>query len=317
MTGKGGEIAISPFFLFLKKEFITMQNQIKKIEEVFLEVFGRTPLGQRLDDIQKQISQLSRFTDIKNLKVKAGDSLTSLLMLFSEIDLDPKEAIELTLEKIKSRKQYKFLGRKKNVAILGGAFDPPTIGHFKCAQLILNVSKFFDEVWFMPCYSHMYNKKMVSHEHRLAMCELMVQYDKRMRVFDFEIQLQLAGETYHTIKKLLDSPFVNEYDFSLVLGMDNANTFDKWYNYEELEKLIKMVVIPRKGEKINSLIDWYLKPPHIFIQPDKNNEIPQISSSEIRTWLKEVDDRIPFQLLRQNLLPNVFDYIGQNHLYLK
>jgi nicotinate-nucleotide adenylyltransferase len=290
-----------------------MQEQI---EDTFLHVFGRTPLGQRLEDLQKQVLELCRYTDIKHLKDKAGDSLTSLLMLFNEIDLDPDTAINFTLNKIKSRQQYKFLGRKKNIAILGGAFDPPTLGHFKCAQLILNVSKFFDEVWFMPCFSHMYNKKMASTVHRFTMCELMVQNDKRMRVFDFELQNQHAGETYHTIKKLLNSSLVDEYDFSLVIGMDNANTFDKWYNYEELEKLIKMVVVPRKGENINPSVNWYLKQPHIFIQPDKDNEIPQISSTEIRSLLKEVDDRIPFIMLKQNLLPNVLNYITQQHLYI-
>lgn len=66
-----------------------------------------------------------------------------------------------------------------------------------------------------------------------------LRYDKRMKAFDFEIVNKLGGETYHTIKRLLDSSLVDEYDFSLVIGMDNANTFDKWYNYKELERLIR------------------------------------------------------------------------------
>ena len=292
-----------------------MNELLKEIENCFLEIFGRTPLGQRLEDIQKQVIELCRYTDIKNLKDKTGNSLVSLLMLINECGFSIDELIDSSLEKIQSRVQYKSLGRKKNIAILGGAFDPPTIGHFKCGQLVLNVSKFFDEVWFMPCYSHMYNKKMVSHEHRLKMCELMTAYDKRMRVFDFEIKHQLGGETYHTIKKIADSELTEEYDFSLIIGMDNANTFDKWYNYQELERLVRIVVVPRQGEEIDHTVNWYLKPPHFFIKPDEHNIIPEISSSEIREWIKEVDDRIPFVQLQQNLLPNVFNYIGINNLY--
>jgi len=292
-----------------------MHEQMKKIEQVFLDVFGRTPIGQRLDDIQKQVIELCRYTDIKHLKEKAGDSLVSLLMLLNETDLSPEELIDNSLTKIKNRPQYKTLGRKKNIAILGGAFDPPTLGHFKCAQLILNMSKFFDEVWYMPCYSHMYNKKMVSCEQRLQMCELMTKYDKRTKVFDFEIKNKLSGETYHTMKKILDSELANEYDFSLIIGMDNANTFSNWYNYKELERLIRMVVVPRQGELPDAAVNWYLKSPHIFIQPDEKNQIPQISSTDIRGWLKEVDDRIPFLQLQKNLLPDVLNFIVTNNLY--
>jgi nicotinic acid mononucleotide adenylyltransferase len=41
------------------------------------------------------------------------------------------------------------------------------------------------------------------------------------------------------VKKLLSEDFAkNERDFSLAIGMDNANTFDKWVNHQDLERMI-------------------------------------------------------------------------------
>jgi|GEM_PF-5570394 len=54
----------------------------------------------------------------------------------------------------------------------------------------------------------------------------------------------------------------------------------------------------------------------MFLLPDDTNVIPQISSTDIRNWLKEVDDRIPFIQLQKNLDAEVLHYIIQNHLYM-
>ena len=39
------------------------------------------------------------------------------------------------------------------IAILGGAFDPPHIGHFLVASQVKEQLG-MDEVWFMTCYSY-------------------------------------------------------------------------------------------------------------------------------------------------------------------
>jgi len=286
-----------------------------EIDNIFNNTFSRTPLGQRLEDISKQVTELTRYTDLRKLKEKAGDSLISLLMLFNESGFSVNEAISKSLEKIESRSQYKSLGRKKNVAILGGAFNPITEGHLKTAQLVLNVSKFYDEVWLMPCDQHMYNKELVDAKHRFNMCNIVAGYDGRIKTFSFELENKLAGETYHTFKKIMESEYVEEHDFSLIMGMDNANTFHQWYNYKELEKLVRMVVVPRAGEKRDEKVNWYLKEPHIFLQPEGKNQIPEISSTQIREWLKEDYYRIPFLQLQKNLNSEVLNYIVKNNLY--
>ncbi len=265
----------------ITKKLTTVRQLQANVKRVFGEVFGTTPLRQRLEDILKEAVELSRYTDVPSLKEEAGDLLNSVLQLLSECDWKAEEVSKENLDKIKRRKdQYRSLGRKLSVAILGGAFDPPTRGHIETAQLVLDTSNAFDEIWMMPCYKHVHNKKMAPAKDRLAMCELAAAVDPRIKVFDYEIRTRLRGETYHMVKMLMCAPETHRVNFSIIVGMDNANSFDKWVNYEDLERLIRFVVVPRRGVKRDPRVNWYLKPPHVFLMTERPPM--EISSTDVR-----------------------------------
>lgn len=287
-------------------------SEVQKIvDEKFKEHFGYTPLSERLKDVQREFFELMKWQDVNNLKEETGDLLSSLLKLCAESEWNAEELITNTLNKIDRRAdQYKTLGRKTKVAILGLAADPIHNGHIQLAQFVLNASGEFDEVWLMPANNHMYNKEMAGPEHRLKMCELAAKKDARIKVFDYEIKNNLKGETYYFFKRLKEEKELTEkYQFAMIIGLDNANTFDKWVNYQDLERLAQFVVVPRKGVVRNPDVDWYLKQPHIFLNRETN--IQEVSSTEIRYSMK---NKIPFS---KNLSINeeVFDYIKNNNLY--
>jgi len=283
------------------------------IDAVFKRNFGYTPLNERLKDIQREFFELMKWTDVKNLKEESGDLLASLIQLHTENGWNIADNISDTLTKIESRySQYKTLGRKTKVAILGGAFNPVTKGHIQTAQFLLNTTGEFDEVWLMPAYKHMYGKEMESPEHRVAMCREAVKVDARIKVFTYEIDNELAGETYFLVKKLKeDKELTEKYNFTIAIGLDNALTFDKWVNFQELERMMRFVVIPRKGYFAGSSSkQWYLNQPHIYLEGETN--IMEVSSSQVRNLLNgnSFDDKI------DNLLDvNVINYIYENKLY--
>jgi nicotinate-nucleotide adenylyltransferase len=294
---------------------IELQEEINKI---FKKNFGYTPLNERLKDIQREFFELMKWTDVKNLKEEAGDLICSLIELHTENGWDLQENIESTLLKIESRMlQYKTLGRKTKVAIYGGAFDPITIGHIQVAQFLLNTSGEFDEVWIMPAYKHMYGKRMEDAEDRLEMCRLAAKVDNRIRIFDYEIKNQLAGETYYFVKKLKEEKELTEqFHFSIVIGLDNSNTFENWVNYELLERLIRFVVVPRRGYVSSSPKAWYFKEPHIYLSGE--NPVMEVSSSEVRELLvkyyKDIHPDDEKKLLTKISL-DVFRYIVKKQLY--
>lgn len=306
----------------MSKKKITTEELQKKVDEVFTENFGYTPFKERMSDIQREFFELIKWNDINNLKEETGYLLATIIKLCAESKWDFSELVMETLTKINSRsEQYKTLGRKVKVAIYGTAANPIHLGHLQVAQFVLNTSGEFDEVWILPAFKHMYHKNMVSPEHRLEMCKLAVEVDKRIKVFDYEIKNQLAGETYNLFKRLKEEKELTEkYQFSMIIGLDNANTFDKWVNFEELERMVRFVVVPRAGiERNNS--DWYLKPPHIFLN-NENTGIIDTSSTEIRKLLKKWknstdDEKIKINSQLEYLLGiNVFEYIQKNNLYM-
>jgi nicotinate-nucleotide adenylyltransferase len=301
-------------------KYSTFKLAEEAIKRTFEDSFGPTPLNQRNQDILGEAIELSRFTTIPNLKEEHGDLLCTLLMSFQENGWDPSECIEATLEKISRRsKQYQAYGRKLSVAILGGAYDPIHSGHLAIAEFILNFSSIFDQIWIMPCYKHMYDKGMASAKHRLEMCRLATKHDRRIKVFDYEIKNKFGGETYHLVKKLMAEDFAkNKYDFSFVIGGDNAATFDKWVNYQDLEKMIRFIVVPRQGIDIKKKTSWYLKPPHMLLVPE--TPIPNVSSTNVRVNLKmmysgKVHSGMAYKYCEKQLHPEVFKYIREHNLY--
>jgi len=290
-----------------------LQNDVAN---TFKKHFGRTPLKMRLDDIMGETLELHRYTDFDNLREEYGDLLATTIAGINENGWDIADLLKENKKKIERRhKQYHSLGRKIKVAILGGAFDPVTQGHIALAKFVLDTSKTFDEIWLMPCFQHMHNKKMTPAEQRLHMCATAAAQDGRIGVSDFEIAYKLRGETYKLVNHLQGTDFAkHEYDFSMIIGQDNANSFNTWVNFEHLERSIRFVVVPRKGIYPAEGVDWYLKPPHIYLHGETS--IPEISSTEVRKDLKIFwEEGTVTETIGKMLHPDVLEFIRMNGLY--
>lgn len=182
-------------------------------------------------------------------------------------------------------------------------------GHIDLSKVILNHSSDYNEVWLTPCYQHLYGKELVDAEHRLEMCKIAAQVDARIKVFDYEIHHKFQGETYGFMKKLInDSEYKDKYCFSLAIGLDNANTIEKWSNYEDLIRLVSFVVIKREGYTFDA--SWCLNSPHRYIEPDVSPL--DISSTNLRGMFERCDKDV-CKFLNQK----VYEYILSKSLYQK
>lgn len=136
-----------------------------------------------------------------------------------------------------------------NIAVFGGRFDPPHVGHLAVAREILKQMPEIDEVWFMPANTHPWRPIVASPSDRLQMVKLMT--EGKIKAKDLDIAR--GGETYtiDSVKLLFQENRNNKYFW--VCGIDQLKDLYRWKEYEALEKLIDFLVFPRKGydEKTN------------------------------------------------------------------
>jgi nicotinate-nucleotide adenylyltransferase len=131
------------------------------------------------------------------------------------------------------------------VGILGGAFNPPHIGHLVCAQEAL-VQLELDLVTLVPVGEapHREIEQDPGPEARLEMCELAVRDDERLAVSRIEIDRSGPSYTVDTLRELRarsgDVPV-------LVLGGDQAATLCDWREPEEILRLATVAVAERTG----------------------------------------------------------------------
>lgn len=122
----------------------------------------------------------------------------------------------------------------------------------------------------------------------------------------------LKGETLNCVNRILDDPEYDNYQFAFIMGADNAMTTNKWVGWEELERRIPFVVVPRAEEDLNiTSSPWFLKEPHMLVDADAPIDC---SSTEVRELVGDADPFVD-QRLKELLDENVERYIINNKLY--
>src|SRR5512146_215517 len=83
------------------------------------------------------------------------------------------------------------------VALFGGSFNPPHVGHQLLALYVLETEP-VDELWLVPCWRHPFEKELAPFEHRLRMTEAAAAaLGPRARVSD--VEARLGGDKSRTL----------------------------------------------------------------------------------------------------------------------
>ena len=183
------------------------------------------------------------------------------------------------------------------IGILGGAFNPPHLGHLILAQNVLS-GLGLDKIFFIPTnISPHKESNNVGATERLEMLKLTVADNENFQVLDLEMKRGGTSYTIDTVKELKTK--YPDDDFYLIVGSDLANDFFTWKDYQQLKKLIAIAVACRNN--------YPLKEKDNFILLD----IAQfyISSSQIRQLIKQG------HCIRHLVKDSVADYIEKHNLY--
>jgi len=222
---------------------------------------------------------------------------------------------------------------KTKVAIFGGAFDPPHLGHVAAA---IAVADHVDEVWMVPCYGHLFNKKMTLGTERLGLCretflernptrseqvqrycqglrphecaEAIPRPHPRVKIDSAELRWEHKTGTYASLLRFQKE---NEHcEFYFVIGQDNADKIENFRNYQKLISEFPAIVLPRKGHEVKD--GWYCQAPHLYL---KDVDLPEISSSYIRKAFSSKHPEVDYKLAESFVTPTVYEYCIEHNLY--
>jgi nicotinate-nucleotide adenylyltransferase len=194
------------------------------------------------------------------------------------------------------------------LGILGGAFNPPHIGHLVCAQEAAAQLE-LDRVVFMPVgvAPHRVIEDDPGAEARLEMVELAVADDDRFATSRIELDREGPSYTSDTLEQLLKGSPKDE--LFLILGGDQAAALGSWHEPEQVLERATVVVFER--------VSWGRNAIGIKIGRLRGAErvryldmpLMQVSSSAIRRRVREGGP------IRYLVPEKVADYIRANNLY--
>ena|SRR5258705_5057503 len=164
-----------------------------------------------------------------------------------------------------------------NTGLYFGSFNPIHIGHLIIANHVLNETT-IDKIWFIvsPQNPLKESKTLLNEFDRLHLVRLAVQEDNRMKCSDIEFNLPRPSYTSNTLAFLSEK--YPEHKFSIIVGSDSYQNFDKWKNFETIVDNYPIYVYKREGYEIKKTFN---RKPEILDAP-----IIQISASQIREYIK-------------------------------
>lgn len=188
---------------------------------------------------------------------------------------------------------------KTRIAIFGGSFDPPHLGHLT-AMIWLREALGYSNIHMVPTHCHNFGKKLEHFDHRVKMCKLLAGKVKGVKVNTIEKELDHPNTTYnlitwydqkynrHNIWHNLNEP----YSFDLVIGSDLLPELENWDNWKALKaELNKIVVLERPGYDTSNLIpkldNWDRSIVFKYLFDYYAVGITSISSTQVRenkTW---------------------------------
>ena len=144
--------------------------------------------------------------------------------------------------------------KRKNIALLGGSFDPITIAHLQIATEIYNNFDYIDEVWLVPCGDAREDKKLSKGVDRVEMINLLLKdslfSDVPIKVEDIEIKANTYIPTYDLMKLL--SALYKNYSFHFCIGSDLLKGIRSWKPYgDRLVEEFDFIVLNRPGYEVD------------------------------------------------------------------
>lgn len=191
------------------------------------------------------------------------------------------------------------------LALFGGSFDPPHLGHLAFARFVLQALQ-PDSLLWLPAGRQWQkpDQVMAAPQHRAGMCRLLAAGEPRFEVDERELHRRGPSFTFDTLTEFgRERPGV---ELMFLIGQDQYARLPTWYRAERLVELATLVVVPRAGEAV-------VTPPGLPRHRLEVLPLPDfpLSSTAVRDALGRGEDVSPM------VGAEVASYIASHRLYEK
>lgn len=192
----------------------------------------------------------------------------------------------------------------KRVLLYFGSFNPVHRGHIALAEYAVE-SNIADEVILIvsPQNPHKQSDELAAEFSRYEMCQAACQaskYPEKILVSAVEFTLPRPSYTIDTLKFLSEN-FGDKMAFSLLMGADNVERFDRWKSYEQILESYPIFVYPRRGYAVEKFADR--------VTELADAPLFDYSATDIRTAITEGGN------ISEMVIPEVESYIKLNKIY--
>jgi nicotinate-nucleotide adenylyltransferase len=183
------------------------------------------------------------------------------------------------------------------VALFGGSFNPPHIGHVLAVTYVLSTQA-IERVLVVPVFEHALGKQLLPFEHRAELARLAFGWLPGVELSTVEAELGAPSRTLRTIEALeRQNP---GYRLRLMVGSDILGELSQWHAYDEIERRAPPLVITRAGTEHASSLPAML---------------PEVSSTRVRQLLAARQSGTLDPELEASVPRAVRDYIDAHGLY--
>lgn len=140
---------------------------------------------------------------------------------------------------------------KIRTGIYGGSFNPIHNGHIAIARAMLHCDA-VDEVWLMvsPQNPLKQSADLLDEQLRLDMTRRATADIPCVTACDYEFHMPRPSYMWHTLQSLSrDYP---DREFTLLIGADNWQVFDRWYHADDIIAHYPIRIYPRRGYDIEA-----------------------------------------------------------------
>jgi nicotinate-nucleotide adenylyltransferase len=182
--------------------------------------------------------------------------------------------------------------RPTTLALFGGSFNPPHLGHEMVCLYVLETGV-VDRVLVVPTWQHAFDKHLADFDDRFEMCRrAMALFGDRVQVSRVEEELGGESRTWRTLERLRAQQPAAAW--RLVIGSDILAETDAWQRWDDIVQIAPPIVVGRGDHRKDTTVPIGM---------------PDFSSTQARALLARGEDAVGL------VSRSVMDYIAERGLY--